>query len=643
MRATSDATRASLRPVQAPRGAKRIDIDPLGTPKELLNDARALGFADPTLPRHIVTVALVTTPECAIELRTAASEVFVQDKFGALRMLKPRAKAFLKRGEVLFFAWSKARGTRFGYVLDVGDGGGEDDGAKGAGGGRGAAEVIDIASEEDASGTPRRRRGDGASERAEARGEAEAGTRSTRRESGAHGKTSPSPSTTTSEGTRRSARNARKASAPEASAKDENVDDEDGDEVEDDVIEVENDDWTHAKRRREEGSPATASSSQAARQSRSNKDCPINWARARGYGKPNLPPREAETCPHDYAEPPRREEPSMWGGQQGREEARQQAEAARIPPCPPEGLPDDPTELQNARTALKQAHRQLVSALNTEVAMRQTLAQCQLDFQRTMRGGADYALRQWHKDNLQIVAGKYQQSQFAAAAARSSYQHALKLFHRTVERCEGLRTGADASASPAASPMSKQRQKPEEPTASAATKSRFDAECEAWDTLLSVDPTKMSIKDLRRCATDVGIDVSTLVEREDYVNALTKKRDTGQAAFNEKKRKRDEERAAVEAKQRAKKASEEEDHAKRAAVHQVSIWAMHADLRLFLYRCGVSIDQHGRSTKRLLQKSYRQAMLKFHPDRARQKSIREQALANEVTKWLTHAWQQLPP
>ena len=249
----------------------------------------------------------------------------------------------------------------------------------------------------------------------------------------------------------------------------------------------------------------------------------------------------------------------MWGGQQGREEARQQAEAARIPPCPPDGLPDDPTELQNARTALKQAHRQLVSALNTEVAMRQTLAQCQLDFQRTMRGGADYALRQWHKDNLQMVAGKYQQSQFAAAAARSSYQHALKLFHRTVERCEGLRTGADASASPAASPPSKRRRKPEEPAASAATKSRFDAECEAWDTLLSVDPTKMSIKDLRRCATDVGIDVSTLVEREDYVNALTKKRDTGQAAFNEKKRKRDEERAAVEAKQRAKKASEEEE------------------------------------------------------------------------------------
>jgi len=642
MRATTRAMTASLRPVQAPRGAKRIDIDPRGAPKELLNDARALGFADPTLPRHIVTVALVTTPECAIELRTAASEVFVQDKFGALRMLKPRAKAFLKRGEVLFFAWSKARGTRFGYVLDVGEGEGEGEGATGAGGRRETAEVIDIASEEDASGTPRRRRGDGASERAEARGEAEAGTRSTRRESGAHGKTSPSPSTTTSEGTRRSARNASKTSAPEAKAKDEDTDDEDGDEVQDDVIEVENDDWTRAKRRSEEGSPATASSSQAARHPRSNKDCPINWARARGYSKPNAPPREAETCPHDYAEPPRREAPSMWGGQQGREEARQQAEAARIPPCPPDGLPDDPTELQNARIALKQAHKQLVTALNTEVAMRQTLAQCQLDFQRTMRGGADYALRQWHKDNLQMVAGKYQQSQFAAAAARSSYQHALKLFHRTVERCEGLRTG-DASASPAASPPTKRRRKSEEPAASAATKSRFDAECEAWDTLLSVDPTKMSIKDLRRCATDVGIDVSTLVEREDYVNALTKKRDTGQVAFNEKKRKRDEERAAVEAKQRAKKASEEEESAKREAVHQVSIWAMHADLRLFLYRCGVSIDQHGRSTKRLLQKSYRQAMLKFHPDRARQKSIREQALANEVTKWLTHAWQQLPP
>ena len=96
-------------------------------------------------------------------------------------------------------------------------------------------------------------------------------------------------------------------------------------------------------------------------------------------------------------------------------------------------------------------------------------------------------------------------------------------------------------------------------------------------------------------------------------------------------------------KRRAKMSSEAEESAKREALEQVNIWATHADLRLFLHRCGMKIDQHGRSTKRLLQKSYRQAMLRFHPDRARQKSIREQALASEVTKWITHAWCSLPP
>ena len=72
---------------------------------------------------------------------------------------------------------------------------------------------------------------------------------------------------------------------------------------------------------------------------------------------------------------------------------------------------------------------------------------------------------------------------------------------------------------------------------------------------------------------------------------------------------------------------------------------MHADLRLFLHRCGIAVQggQYGKSTKRLLQSSYRKAMLKYHPDRARQKTTREQALASEVTKWITHAWQNLPP
>ena len=183
----------------------------------------------------------------------------------------------------------------------------------------------------------------------------------------------------------------------------------------------------------------------------------------------------------------------------------------------------------------------------------------------------------------------------------------------------------------------------EETPATTAAKARFAAECAAWETLLEGDPTTMSLKELRKCATEIGIDTTTLVERDDYVNALLSKRTTDETSFKARKRKHEEDEAAAEVKRRAKMSSEAEESAKREALEQVNIWATHADLRLFLHRCGMKIDQHGRSTKRLLQKSYRQAMLRFHPDRARQKSIREQALASEVTKWITHAWCSLPP
>ena len=128
----------------------------------------------------------------------------------------------------------------------------------------------------------------------------------------------------------------------------------------------------------------------------------------------------------------------------------------------------------------------------------------------------------------------------------------------------------------------------------------------------------MSLKELRKCATEIGIDTTTLVERDDYVNALLSKRTTDETSFKARKRKHEEDEAAAEVKRRAKMSSEAEESAKREALEQVNIWATHADLRLFLHRCGMKIDQHGRSTKRLLQKSYRQAMLRFHPDRARQ-------------------------
>ena len=588
--------RARLRPVEAPRGAKKIPLDPHGAPRDVRNDAASLGYADATLPSLIVTVALVTSPDVAVELRTEGREVFVQDKFGALRMLRARAKAFLKRGEVLFFSWSKARGKRFGYVLEV-----ESDAREGVGVGVGEevgeVEVIEVASEEEEE--TRERGGNAAANNARrARG----------REMGMNGRRGRSVDDVGKESTR--------------------------EEGEEDAGMFP---ASRGRRRRSTERPANATASAGASASARRASNGSKNSQERGRGRQEHYRDERER----YARDDGRREPPIWGGV-GSEEARHQADAARIPPCPPEGSPDDPPALQNARTRLKQAHHQLVEALNTEVAMRQTLAQSQLDVQRAFRANADHSLRQWHKENLQVVAGKYQQSQFAAAAARSAYQRALHLFNATKNGQNADRWAAGGTAGSTKSRKANENVYEETPATTAA-KARFAAECAAWETLLEGDPTTMSLKELRKCATEIGIDTTTLVERDDYVNALLSKRTTDETSFKARKRKHEEDEAAAEVKRRAKMSSEAEESAKREALEQVNIWATHADLRLFLHRCGMKIDQHGRSTKRLLQKSYRQAMLRFHPDRARQKSIREQALASEVTKWITHAWCSLPP
>lgn len=588
--------RARLRPVEAPRGAKKIPLDPHGAPRDVRNDAASLGYADATLPSLIVTVALVTSPDVAVELRTEGREVFVQDKFGALRMLRARAKAFLKRGEVLFFSWSKARGKRFGYVLEV-----ESDAREGVGVGVGEevgeVEVIEVASEEEEE--TRERGGNAAANNARrARG----------REMGMNGRRGRSVDDVGTESTR-----------------------EEGEEDAGMFT------ASRGRRRRSTERPANATASAGASASARRASNGSKNSQERGRGRQEHYRDERERCARDDG----RREPPIWGGV-GSEEARHQADAARIPPCPPEGSPDDPPALQNARTRLKQAHHQLVEALNTEVAMRQTLAQSQLDVQRAFRANADHSLRQWHKENLQVVAGKYQQSQFAAAAARSAYQRALHLFNATKNGQNADRWAAGGTAGSTKSHKANENVYEETPATTAA-KARFAAECAAWETLLEGDPTTMSLKELRKCATEIGIDTTTLVERDDYVNALLSKRTTDETSFKARKRKHEEDEAAAEVKRRAKMSSEAEESAKREALEQVNIWATHADLRLFLHRCGMKIDQHGRSTKRLLQKSYRQAMLRFHPDRARQKSIREQALASEVTKWITHAWCSLPP
>ena len=642
---------ARLRPIQAPRGARAITLPTHAdaAPVPIGNDVSTLGFTDPTLPKEILRVKLKTEPELAVELRTTSrTEVFVQDKFGALRMLKAGARAFLKRGEVLFLAWSKARGTRFGYVLEY------DEDVRGGSEG-GGDERVGLR-------TRRRSQGGGASAAATAATDFTTTTvddnHNERQDDDGADVIDIASDDTESPVVKRRKKKLSKSSSgspigvdgKEPATTDETTEDEETMSEED---EKDNEGKTN--------DPSWEPSS-SARETRNNgaavppplgkKEQAEGWRRVRSYASKARMERErvADEQRRRQAEYAHRDPPSVWGGASA-EEMRRQTDSSRIPPEPPEGLPDDPEGLKDSRAALKCAHKRLVAALHTEVAMRQTLAQSQMDFQRTMRGNADWSLRQWHKENLQVVAGKYQQSQFAAAAARSHYQQALQYFHATVERFEHGFDG-DAGAAGKAQHTTKPDGAKATANTTAATaaagqatseKTSWKEECDAWEKLISTCPHDMSLKDLKICVTRLAFNDAHLVEREDYIGLLITERETAKERFEKRKKDRAEREKKEAEAQTAQRKKEDEESAKRDAVRQVAVWAMHADLRLFLHRCGLKVEQHGRSNKRTLAKIYRQAMLKYHPDRARQKSVREQALASEVTKWITHAWQQMPP
>ena len=64
-----------------------------------------------------------------------------------------------------------------------------------------------------------------------------------------------------------------------------------------------------------------------------------------------------------------------------------------------------------------------------------------------------------------------------------------------------------------------------------------------------------------------------------------------------------------------------------------------ADLRLFLQRCGITVE--GTGGQKNVAGAYKRAMLRLHPDRTQKDSTEQRILAAEVTKWITHAWQDL--
>ena len=180
----------------------------------------------------------------------------------------------------------------------------------------------------------------------------------------------------------------------------------------------------------------------------------------------------------------------------------------------------------------------------------------------------------------------------------------------------------------------------------------FQAEVKAWELVeQTADLNVFPAGELKRIAIAMGVDVTGCLEKSEFVKSIAAKRDNGKEAWLVRKRKRgaEEEIAARQRKKLAELRNEEakreadegaQASAKQFAASQVAAWARNADLRLFLQRCGITVEGTGR-TKKALAGAYKRAMLKFHPDRTQKDSTEQRILAAEVTKWITHAWQNL--
>ena len=245
--------------------------------------------------------------------------------------------------------------------------------------------------------------------------------------------------------------------------------------------------------------------------------------------------------------------------------------------------------------------------------------------------------------SIQTLIQKVNEARTSISTQMSRYERALNTLNSDITLMERDRRNTSTQRGEAGAKTTQRGQ---------ASANDFQAEVKAWELVeKTVDLSALSAGELRRIAKAMGIDVTGLLEKEEFVNVVVAKRDSGKEAWAVRKRKRAaEEEIASRQRQKlaelrqneSKKKAEEtaQSPAKATAILKVKKWAHGADLRLFLQRCGIKVDGHGK-TKKALQGAYRRAMLKFHPDRTRSASPADQAIAAEVTKWITSEWNTL--
>lgn len=607
-----------LRPVDG-KGLKPIPIRD-GETKVVGRNAR-FGILDERVAAHHVECRLVFAPELALELK-AIAEVYVKDRFGVLKMLKAGYVGYLQRGSVLYLTRSESVPI-CGYVLTEGSPH-QAETTPSATGGKGG-ECIDLASDSDTSdsedeieGRPRPR-------------QAAPSTPQASTSSGSKEEDAPTP------GAKGTAENPCELLS--------------SDDEEEVVVERET---PRKKARKSAAKPAPRASSppKAARRK------PVKPSRSR---EPPLRPRPqaqpgagqgarpsyfgAGPHPANFGAGPH---PSYYGA--GYSAPGLQPDPSTItPPKPPPPQPGDSQKVAASRLELGNAWIRLHDVQKYYRYLVEQLNQAQQQYHVLM---AQYGLHPQPMLNLSINAAtssiqtliqKVNEARTSISTQMSRYERALNTLNSDITLMERDRRNTSTQRGEAGAKTTQRGQ---------ASANDFQAEVKAWELVeKTVDLSALSAGELRRIAKAMGIDVTGLLEKEEFVNVVVAKRDSGKEAWAVRKRKRAaEEEIASRQRQKlaelrqneSRKKAEEtaQSPAKATAILKVKNWAHGADLRLFLQRCGIKVDGHGK-TKKALQGAYRRAMLKFHPDRTRSASPADQAIAAEVTKWITSEWNTL--
>ena len=603
-----------LRPVEG-KGLKPIVLREAET--VVVGRGERLGISSAKIGAKHLECRLTLSPVVAVELR-ASEVVYVKDRFGVLKMLKANFIGYLKMGEVLYLCANKQ--PQFGYILTEGmpktrkgsAGRGDEEPAP-ADAPRAEAkgeECIDLLN-------------DPSDDECEVPGSA-ARKQSAKRK--ADGKTQTEwrpkqPDADTDEG---------KGTA------------EDPCELlssDDEVVVSEPEQKSKARTTKKGGRGA-------------GKTAAGRGQGGRGKEKVKGKSKEAERDPPK----PQREEPKQHGGfQDGAHQAGGAGPSnagftnhTQVPHLPPEPAPshsDDTPLVLTRRANLMTTWRAFKAAHTRSNDILITLRARQEEYRVSVAQG-----RMFNQGSSSWQAQLINMNRIAVTVQEIVKLHQITITEVTVIAARHKR--ATEELDDAILKMQRQRRASAHQRHGEAKATDFQAEVKAWELVEQTpDLNVFPAGELKRIAIAMGVDIAGCLEKSEFVKSIAAKRDNGKEAWLVRKRKRgaEEDIAARQRKKLAELRNEEakreadegaQASAKQRAAAKVAAWARNADLRLFLQRCGITVDGNGR-TKKALAGAYKRAMLKFHPDRTRKDSTEQRILAAEVTKWITHAWQNL--